>query len=399
MRGGIRMSLLTVNNFRRIIYICVSLLIVWADSPPVYAQKETRREIQVPNILGFTTLKADLHIHTVFSDGDVWPTVRVQELWLEGFDVFSITDHIEYQPHEPDIPKNHNRSYEIAMPLSRKLRLTGIRGGEISRGIPPPPGHYNAIFLDDVDPLDTPEFMDAMKAAADQDAFIFWNHPGYGQPNLIPVWYQAQTDVLEKGWLHGIEVANDQDYYPLAHQWCLEKKLTMIGTSDIHTLVGMRFDLHKGEHRTMTFLFVRENTLDGIKEALKSRRTAVWHKDLLIGEEKYLDQIFKHSVDIRTPELSIRGNGSATAQITNTSDIPFDLEKNGDHDMVVAPESIMLYPGRTVSFDIGGISRTAAGTHKVALPYTVKNLYVRPEEGMNAELTFTVRFVPEKAKE
>ena len=45
-----------------------------------------------------------------------------------------------------------------------------------------PPGHYNAIFVNDVNkffdknkkPL---KFMDAIKEANNQDAFVFWNHP------------------------------------------------------------------------------------------------------------------------------------------------------------------------------------------------------------------------------
>jgi 3',5'-nucleoside bisphosphate phosphatase len=390
------MKLYTSNNRLRSITTIFCILMLLTFSASVFAQNGTRNEIKVPDILGFKTLKADLHIHTVFSDGNVWPTVRIQELWQEGFDVYSITDHLEYQPHDPDIPKSHNRPYEIAIPAARNLQLTGIRGGEISRGIPPPPGHYNAIFLDDVEPLDTPDFMDAMKAAADQDAFIFWNHPGYGQPGLIPIWYQAQTDVLEKGWLKGIEVANDQDYYPLAHQWCIDKNLTMLGNSDIHAPITFEFDFNKGEHRSMTLIFVRENTQESIKEALMSRRTAVWHKDILVGEEKFLEPLFKKSIEILTPELSITGDGSATVQITNNSDIPFELVRNGEHDLVSSPGSITLHPDRTVKFGIGSKSKTISGTRSVKLPYTVKNLYVMPEVGMDVELNVTVRFTPEK---
>lgn len=36
-----------------------------------------RKEILIPDIAGYLTLKCDFHMHTVFSDGNVWPTVRV----------------------------------------------------------------------------------------------------------------------------------------------------------------------------------------------------------------------------------------------------------------------------------------------------------------------------------
>jgi hypothetical protein len=34
-----------------------------------------RRVLAVPDVAGFVTLKADFHLHSVFSDGEVWPTV------------------------------------------------------------------------------------------------------------------------------------------------------------------------------------------------------------------------------------------------------------------------------------------------------------------------------------
>ena len=66
-------------------------------------------KINFPDILGYETLKCDFHMHTVFSDGQVWPTTRVDEAVREGLDAIAITDHIEYQPHKDDIPTNHGR--------------------------------------------------------------------------------------------------------------------------------------------------------------------------------------------------------------------------------------------------------------------------------------------------
>ena len=40
-------------------------------------QSNVRTEISIPGFDGYETLKCDFHIHTVFSDGSVWPTVRV----------------------------------------------------------------------------------------------------------------------------------------------------------------------------------------------------------------------------------------------------------------------------------------------------------------------------------
>ena len=90
---------------------------------PFVAQAQTphhhhhshERTIDFPDVPGYETLKVDLHIHTVFSDGDVWPTVRVEEAVRDGLDAVAMTDHLEYQPHQDDIPHpNRNRSFEIA---------------------------------------------------------------------------------------------------------------------------------------------------------------------------------------------------------------------------------------------------------------------------------------------
>ena len=56
------------------------------------ATADTRSEIQFPDIPGYKTIVADFHTHTVFSDGLVWPTVRMDEAWREGIDAIAVTD-------------------------------------------------------------------------------------------------------------------------------------------------------------------------------------------------------------------------------------------------------------------------------------------------------------------
>ena len=118
---------------------------------------ETRKEINFPDILGYKTLKCDFHMHSVFSDGAVWPYVRSQEAWREGLDVIALTEHIEkYHDHSRDLPINHNRSYEIAAQAAKKYGLIVIPGAEITWDMPP--GHFNALFLSDISKLDKKNF-------------------------------------------------------------------------------------------------------------------------------------------------------------------------------------------------------------------------------------------------
>ena len=194
------------------------------------AQAQRRNEIQVPNLNGYTTLKCDFHMHSVFSDGLVWPTVRVDEAYREGLDAISLTEHIEYRPHKKDIIADHNRSYELSQKQAKKLGILLIRGSEITRSMPP--GHFNAIFLNDSNPLEQKAYKDAFNEAKKQGAFIFWNHPGWArqQPDST-LWWPEHTQLYNDGCMHGIEVANGGLFMPEAIQWCLDKNLTMIGTS------------------------------------------------------------------------------------------------------------------------------------------------------------------------
>ena len=68
-----------------------------------WGKAQVRNEIRVPDPEGYRTLKCDFHIHTVFSDGLVWPTVRVDEAYREGLDAIALTEHLEYRPHRQDI--------------------------------------------------------------------------------------------------------------------------------------------------------------------------------------------------------------------------------------------------------------------------------------------------------
>jgi len=277
-----------------LLFISASLFI--ATSLAITARPATaedvRREIAFPHLAGYQTLVCDLHMHTVFSDGQVWPKVRVDEAWRQGIDLISITDHIEYQPHQADVPTNHNRPYELARGAAAERNLLIARGAEITRDTPP--GHFNAIFLQDANPLATTELVDAIRIANKQGAFVTWNHQGWKGAER-GAWRDIHTTLLDNHWLHAMEVCNGESYYPDAHRWCLEKGLTMIGASDIHE-PDLRRQSSPSDHRTLTLVFARERTLPAIQEALREGRTVVWFNDQLIGEPRWLTPLFAGSV-------------------------------------------------------------------------------------------------------
>jgi hypothetical protein len=189
---------------------------------------------------------------------------------------------------------------------------------------------------------------------------------------------------------------NGPEYYPDAHQWCIDKKLTMIGNSDVHDPMGMNYEFHKGEHRTMTLVFAKKKTINSIKEALFARRTAIYWENSLVGESEYLEPIFSNSIEILNPEVSIKGKSRVYIQIRNTSIIPYELELAGKVEHITVPEKIVLYGNKVVIFKIRGISEEMAGTKDFSIPYVVKNLLIAPGKGLPVHIEIKVHFSPVK---
>ena len=332
-------------------------------------------KINFPDILGYETLKCDFHMHTVFSDGQVWPTTRVDEAAREGLDAIAITDHIEYQPHKDDIPVNLGRSNQIAEGAAQKRKILFPLAAEITRSTPP--GHFNALFLRDVRYLDTEEFLDAVKAANDQDAFVFWNHPDWKPEHKG--WFDVHDTLYENGWIQGIEVANGGGYHLNGHKWGLEKNLTMLGNSDMHG-PSLIVETTPENHRTMTLVFVKERTPEALKEALVKGRTAVWFKNQLIAKEDYLRAMFAASVKVI--DVYERGDRKVFLEIANKCDLNIELKRTG----MVGPEEVVLPAMGTTTIKL----RVPKDVKDIELAYVADNMLVAPQKGLAVKLSASV---------
>ena len=152
------------------------------------------RVIHFPDVPEYKSIITDFHIHTVFSDGSVWPDIRVQEALRDSVHAISLTEHIEYEPHKEEIPNpDRNHSYVLGEKYARPYRLMVIKGAEITRDMPP--GHNNAIFIEDANKLEIVDSLEVFREARRQDAFVFWNHPN---------WVAQRGDGIAK--LTGIEI-------------------------------------------------------------------------------------------------------------------------------------------------------------------------------------------------
>ncbi|HMB65020.1 MAG TPA: Sb-PDE family phosphodiesterase [Eudoraea sp.] len=282
---------------KKLYSFCVLVLINISLNAQVHSHGGAN-PIEYPDIPGYKTLKADLHIHSVFSDGNVWPTIRVQEALRDGLDAISLTEHLEYQPHKDDIPHpDRNRAYHLAIEEGKVHELLIIPGSEITRS--EPVGHSNAVFISDANALLEKEAAATFAAAKKQNAFVFWNHPAwYAQnPKGNPILSDFQKERIKRGELHGIEVINSVDYAQESLALALEQNLTIMGTSDIHGLITWDYT-EKGRHRPVTLVFARDKSVESLREALFAGRTVAAYNSLLIGKSEFLDPLIKASIRI-----------------------------------------------------------------------------------------------------
>lgn len=275
-------------------------------------------------------ISSDLHIHTVFSDGEVWPSIRIKEARRDSLDLISMTEHLEYLSYKNDLKiTDRNRSYNISKALLKKDEpLIIVNGSEITK--PMPPGHFNAIFVKDVNPLLNSDGEKSMIEANKQGAFVFWNHPNWieNRDDGIAKFDEIHQRLLEKKLFHGIEVVNEHTYSEEALALALENNLTIMGTSDIHGLIDWTFDKEKKQHRPVTFILSKNRTIKSIRDALFNQKTFVWHRDILIGKEENISPVVSENLKITSLGYYKK---IVTIKIQNKSVVPFKLRYLGDY--------------------------------------------------------------------
>ena len=303
------------------------------------------RELRFPDLNdGRLVLSVDTHTHSVFSDGHVWPTVRVWEANKDRLDAMAITEHLEYQPYRKDIPHpDRNRAFELAAKENKKGRertdLLLIAGAEITRKYSP--GHVNALFIDDANPLLTAKnrkeetyinARDALREAKAQQGFMIWNHPAWQNdfPDGVIKISKKQQALFDEGLIHSIEVANGQYFNDSSLQVALDHNLAIIGASDIHGLIDYDYDITAGTHRTVTLAFAEERSVEGIAQALFQKHTVALYDRQFIGREAELGALFNSLVSFERLPSRRKDRQQTTVRIRNAGPIAIELRVDGN---------------------------------------------------------------------
>ena len=256
---------------------------------------------------GTTLVHADLHNHTLLSDGDGDPAAAFASMRAAGLDVAALTDHAtlsdnllgdvvqgllppEYTQVGGLTPQGWRRTGRLADAADRDGRFTAIRGFEWSE---PALGHVNVWFSRSyVDVLQAGTMQpfyewllrDAELADADptgsglvdggRDGLAGFNHPGREQGRFQEFTYDPR---LRKRFV-SMEIFNRTDDYlfegyadgrssPLCA--CLNAgwRTGLSGVTDEH---GTDWGFPEGKGRTG--LWVKEHSRAGVREAMRARR-------------------------------------------------------------------------------------------------------------------------------
>lgn len=375
------------NGIEKYLFILTCWVLIALPVSAQHSHEHTHdyRKIVFPDIPGYHTLSTDLHIHTVFSDGSVWPNIRTEEALRDGIDVIAITDHLEYQPHEEDIPNpDRNRSHQVAVEsIPSESDLIVINGSEITREMPP--GHSNAIFVKDANRLLADDFMDAFREAKNQEAFVFWNHPNWTnqREDGVARLSDVHKELIENGMLHGIEVVNEFTYSEEALQIALDYDLTILGTSDIHGLIDWEYDVHHDGHRPVTLVFSEERTEDSLKKSLMQGNTVVWSKDFLIGKEPFIVPLIEESLSLS--EIGYIDDTSVlNVKITNHSSSRYILSNQSEYTFHQHSDLLTIEPMSVTDLQVKTLERKTS----IELPFEVSNAVTAP--GVHPQITFDI---------
>ena len=375
-------------------YIIILLTILICAN---FVLSQNRQEINIPDLPGYITLKGDLHMHTVFSDGSVYPTIRVYEAWRDGLDVISITDHINYRWSflTDHINLNdHNTPFNEAMVLADRLGITLIKGVEINRGNPT--GHINVLFAKDLNPLAEEDLFLALKEAKKQGAYVQWNHPGYGQKKGEEQFFEIHKILLEQNLLDGIEIYNHHTFFPEAVAWAKESDLVITGSSDVHLLVDMIHD--KEYHRPITLIFAKENSDEAIQEAVMSGRTAVYFENTIVGHKTHLEQLFHRAVSFQNPPMIVE-NKKRFVQFKNNSDIDFELVRVETQAGIKMPNE-MRFKANSISLQtiVMNSDSLIYQAESIKAKYRVKNFQALSGDDIIVEFEFVNEGIPKVLK-
>ena len=171
--------------------------------------------------------------------------------------------------------------------------------------------------------------------------------------------------------MDAIEIFNGETgYSPEGHEWCLKHNLAIMGCSDSHAPFFTKIDHQGGQHRVVTLLFAKERSAEGVREAIESRRTAVFGEGKVYGREQDLTPLFHACVKVKDVKFSPK---QVRFTLENTSSIPVILTKAPGSEKYRYDRHIFLPPHSTHSMSV---SLTQVNNKNVMMSEDTTNILV-----------------------
>lgn len=282
-----------------------------------YHLVDARKEIKIPDIPGFKTLKCDFHMHTIFSDGIVLPSERVNEAWREGLDVIAITDHSTPMPKY--VIADYNTSWKMAVNTANRRGIMLVKAIEYTKS--EPVGHLNIFFVKDANVYSQDNLLpdEALDQAKKEGAFVVYNHPGWPDKNSDLDEFHLRN--IKKGNIQGVEVINGNEFYPLAIDYCDSMGIAPFSNTDIHSPIQANYNTSK-THRNLTLVFASGSSEESLKEAMFAKRTLAIAGDIIAGKSELIAALFKSSIEVKNFSSS---EFDFSCDLVNHSDITYTL--------------------------------------------------------------------------
>ena len=147
-------------------------------------------------------------------------------------------------------------------------------------------------------------------------------------------------------------------------------------------------DLANGGVRPVTLVFAKERSLDGLREALDARRTAVFADGMVYGSAEVLEPLFKALFEVSDVKYSEK---KVTFRVVNRSSIPLTLRKASGSEQVVYPREMILRPFEEVTMTIYGLdNKKPIGLDRFDVNFSVENFHVDAGKPMTYSLHFEI---------
>lgn len=325
----------------------------------------TRTEFIAPGVDGYTAYKADLHTHTIFSDGHLTTEARLREAWQNGLDVMAVTEHLEYRKHEKmmveylgkympkgtkakaysfvskdepakgEIMVDLNYPVELSKKVAADFDITIIPGIEVTRKPGGYYSHFNALFTTDNNTIYDPDAMQSLRNAKAQGALVMHNHPGWTRKDMAIT--EFEKEAYKEGLIDGIEVMNGLEFYPKAITRAQKYNFFISANTDVHYPIAERYG---NEFRNMTLIFAKDKSLASLREAIEAHRTLAYSFGVLVGSEELLQKFFNASVSVR--RIADNAKGRKQIVVTNNSSVRWLIQRNGQRLEELAPLSSII---------------------------------------------------------